>query len=70
MNDNFIEISKDVIINSHYIVQIAKEQRTTPHFEVIEGEFDYYIIVRNIGVVKITKDKFIEIKKILLNENK
>ena len=70
MNGNFIEISKDVIINSHYIVQIAKEQRTTPHFEVIEGEFDYYIIVRNIGVVKITKDKFIEIKKILLNENK
>ena len=62
MNGNFIEINKDVIINSHYIVQISKQQ--------IEGEFNYYIIVRNIGLVKITEDKFLEIKKILLNENK
>lgn len=70
MVDTFIKISENVIINSHYIIQVGKEQRTGAHFETIEGEFDYYMIVSNIGFVNITKEKFIEIKHILLKEKR
>ena len=70
MKNNFIEISEYQIINSSYIISIQKEQKRGAHYQLIEGEFDFYIIVRNLGIVKITKEKYIEIKNFLLNEKK
>lgn len=70
MNYNFIEISEDEIINSSYIIAILKQQKMDTHYRVIEGEFDFYIIVKNYGNIIITKEKYIEIKNFLLNEKK
>lgn len=70
MNDSFIEISEHQIINSIYIISIQKEPKQTTDYKVIEGEFEYYIIVRNLGIVNLTREKYIEIKNFLLNNKK
>lgn len=70
MNDIFIETSEYQIINSSYIISIQKEPKQTTHYKVIEGEFEYYIIVRNLGIVKLTREKYIEIKNFLLFNKK
>lgn len=68
MNDIFIEISEYQIINSNYIISIQKEPKQTTNYKVIEGEFEYYIIVRNLGIIKLSKEKYISIKNFLLNK--
>lgn len=68
MNDIFIEISEYQIINSSYIISIQKEPKQTTNYKVIEGEFEYYIIVRNLGIIKLSKEKYISIKNFLLNK--
>lgn len=61
----FIQV-ENRIINIEYIVELSYFQRTDEHFNRIGWE--YYLVVRGgMGICKISKEQYEEIKNILLN---
>ena len=56
----------DRVLNINDIVEMHIERDYDSHYREIKDSFSYVIIIRNLGIEKVSKEQYFEIRKKLL----
>lgn len=56
----------DRVVNINDIIEMHMERDYDSHYNEIKDSFSYVIIIRNLGIQKISKEHYFEIRKKLL----
>lgn len=56
----------DRVVNINDIVEMHIERDFDSHFREVKDSFSYVLLIRNIGIAKVTKELYFEIRKKLM----